>query len=45
MKALRKGRPIKMPRKPKRPLTREEQLLEELASLKAKNAYLKSFMP
>lgn len=41
LKALRKGRPIKMPRKPKRPLTREEQLLEELASLKAENAYLK----
>lgn len=30
-----------MPRKPKRPLTREEQLLEELADLKAENAYLK----
>lgn len=41
LKATRIGRPIKMPRKPKRPLTREEQLLEELASLKAENAYLK----
>lgn len=41
LKAIRTGRPIKMPRKPKRPLTREEQLLEELASLKAENAYLK----
>jgi transposase len=30
-----------MPRKPKRPLTREEQLLEELADLRAENAYLK----
>ena len=30
-----------MPRKPKRDLTREEQLLEELADLKAENAYLK----
>jgi len=36
-----KGRPITMPRKPKKPLTREEQLLEELADLKAENAYLK----
>lgn len=41
LKALRKGRPITMPRKPKRPLTREEQLLEELADLRAENAYLK----
>ncbi len=41
LKALRKGRPATMPKKPKRPLTREEQLLEELASLKAENAYLK----
>lgn len=41
LKAIRTGRPIKMPRKPKSPLTREEQLLEELASLKAENAYLK----
>lgn len=41
LKALRKGRPTTMSRKPKRPLTREEQLLEELASLKAENAYLK----
>ena len=41
LKAIHTGRPIKMPRKPKRPLTREEQLLEELASLKAENAYLK----
>lgn len=30
-----------MPRKSKRPLTREEQLLEELADLRAENAYLK----
>lgn len=30
-----------MPRKPKKPLTREEELLEELASLKAEVAYLK----
>lgn len=30
-----------MPRKPKIPLTREEQLLEELADLRAENAYLK----
>jgi transposase len=30
-----------MSRKPKRPLTREEQLLEELADLRAENAYLK----
>jgi len=30
-----------MPRKPKKPLTREEELLDELASLKAENAYLK----
>lgn len=30
-----------MPRKPKRPLTREEQLLEELSDLRAENAYLK----
>jgi transposase len=39
--AIRKGRPITMPRKPKKPLTREEQLLAELADLKAENAYLK----
>lgn len=39
--AIRKGKPITMPRKPKKPLTREEQLLEELADLKAENAYLK----
>lgn len=39
--AIHKGRPITMPRKPKKPLTREEQLLEELADLKAENAYLK----
>lgn len=41
----RRGRPKSrtpsMPRKPKRPLTREEQLLEELADLRAENAYLK----
>lgn len=30
-----------MPRKSNRPLTREEQLLEELADLRAENAYLK----
>jgi transposase len=30
-----------MPRKPKKPLTREEELLEELADLRAENAYLK----
>ncbi|MFC5191776.1 transposase [Algoriphagus aquatilis] len=41
LKSIQLGRPITMPRKPKRPLTREEQLLEELASLKAENAYLK----
>ena len=39
--AIRKGKPITMPKKPKKPLTREEQLLEELADLKAENAYLK----
>lgn len=38
---IRKGKPPTMPRKPKKPLTREEQLLEELADLKAENAYLK----
>jgi transposase len=38
---LQKGRPPIMPRKPKKPLTREEQLLEELADLRAENAYLK----
>lgn len=36
-----KARVPSMPRKPKRPLTREEQLLEELADLRAENAYLK----
>jgi transposase len=42
LKLIQLGRPTTtMPRKPKRPLTREEQLLEELASLKAENAYLK----
>mgnify|MGYP006205130169 CR=1 FL=1 len=41
LKSIQLGRPTTMPRKPKRPLTREEQLLEELASLKAENAYLK----
>jgi transposase len=30
-----------MPRKPKKTLTREEELLEELADLRAENAYLK----
>ncbi|MFT4854972.1 MAG: transposase [Algoriphagus sp.] len=39
--AISKGTPSTMPRKPKKPLTREEQLLEELADLKAENAYLK----
>jgi transposase len=38
---LQKGRLHLMPRKPKKPLTREEQLLEELADLRAENAYLK----
>lgn len=33
--------PVFMPRKPKKPMTREEQLLDELADLKAENAYLK----
>lgn len=37
----RRGRPPSMPRKPKKFLTREEQLLEELADLRAENAYLK----
>lgn len=45
LKIERQGRPKTrtpaMPRKPKRPLTREEQLLEELADLRAENAYLK----
>jgi transposase len=38
---ITKGKPTIMPRKPKKPLTREEQLLEELADLRAENAYLK----
>jgi transposase len=37
----RRGKRKTMPKKPKKPLTREEQLLEELADLKAENAYLK----
>lgn len=37
----RRGRSITMPAKSKKPLTKEEQLLEELADLKAENAYLK----
>ena len=37
----KRGRPKSMPRKPKKPMTREEQLLDELADLKAENAYLK----
>ena len=45
LKVERRGRPKTrnpaMPRKPKRPLTREEQHLEELADLRAENAYLK----
>jgi transposase len=36
-----RGRQKFMPRKPKKPMTREEQLLDELADLKAENAYLK----
>lgn len=36
-----RGRTKSMPRKPKKPMTREEQLLDELADLKAENAYLK----
>lgn len=36
-----RGRSKSMPRKPKKPMTREEQLLDELADLKAENAYLK----
>ena len=36
-----RGRHKLMPRKPKKPMTREEQLLDELADLKAENAYLK----
>ncbi|UZH55213.1 hypothetical protein JRG66_14875 [Salinimicrobium tongyeongense] len=36
-----RGRIKSMPRKPKKPMTREEQLLDELADLKAENAYLK----
>jgi transposase len=37
----RRGQSRTMPTKPKKPLTKEEQLLEELADLKAENAYLK----
>ena len=36
-----RGRSNSMSRKPKKPMTREEQLLDELADLKAENAYLK----
>lgn len=36
-----RGRSPTMPKKLKKSLTREEQLLEELADLKAENAYLK----
>jgi transposase len=36
-----RGRSKSMARKPKKPMTREEQLLDELADLKAENAYLK----
>jgi transposase len=36
-----RGRTVSMPKKPKKHLSREEQLLEELADLKAENAYLK----
>lgn len=36
-----RGRSKSMARKPKKPLTREEQLLDELADLRAENAYLK----
>jgi transposase len=37
----RRGKSRTMPSKPKKPLTKEEQLLEELADLRAENAYLK----
>lgn len=37
----KRGKHKAMPKKPKKPLTREEQLLEKLADLKAENAYLK----
>ena len=37
----KRAKPKSMPRKPKKPMTREEQLLDELADLKAENAYLK----
>jgi len=36
-----RGRSKSMARKPKKPMTREEELLDELADLKAENAYLK----
>lgn len=36
-----RGRSKSMARKSKKPMTREEQLLDELADLKAENAYLK----
>lgn len=37
----KRGKHKAMPKKSKKPLTREEELLEELADLKAENAYLK----
>jgi transposase len=37
----RRGRPGLMPAKSKKPLSKEEELLKELADLKAENAYLK----
>ncbi|RKS01159.1 helix-turn-helix domain-containing protein [Flavobacterium sp. 102] len=37
----RRGKHKAMPKKSKKALTREEELLEELADLKAENAYLK----
>lgn len=41
LKNIKIGRGTNMPKKPKKPLTKEEQLLEELADLRAENAYLK----
>lgn len=37
----RRGKHKAMPKKPKKSLSKEEQLLEEIADLKAENAYLK----
>ena len=37
----RRGKSRTMATKSKKPLTKEEQLLEELADLRAENAYLK----